>query len=210
MGSRILLEVAVGSVDDALTAEHGGADRLELNLALELGGLTPSLGCLVEVRQAVSLPIMVMIRPRAGDFVFGSRHFQVMLRDIDLAVEHGADGIVFGVLNADARVDSLERLIDLGVKRVLTSGQKASAREGALLIADLIRRSQGRIEILPAAGINPETVMEVVERTGCDQVHVSLQTVGKGSASVDPRENFQGYGTSTDADAVVAMQNLLG
>jgi copper homeostasis protein len=126
---------------------------------LELGGLTPSLGSLVDVRQAVALPIMVMIPPRAGDFVYCLRHFQVMLRDINLAIEHGVDGIVFGILNADANVDmelcrevmrrlgsraavfhrafdvvadpfeSLERLIDLSVQRVLTSGQKPAPRK---------------------------------------------------------------------------------
>jgi copper homeostasis protein len=183
---------------------------------------------------------MVMIRPRAGDFVYSSRQFQVILRDIDLALEHGADGIVFGILDADANVDmercrevmrrmgnrpavfhrafdvvadpfgSLEQLIDLGVQRVLTSGQRSTAREGAVLISELIRRSAGRIEILPAAGINPATVTEVVERTGCDQVHASLRSGSQAAEPVDPRDAFKGRGIGTDLGAVVAMRKLLG
>jgi copper homeostasis protein len=106
--------------------------------------------------------------------------------------------------------DSLERLVDLGVKRVLTSGQKASAREGAALIAELIRRSQGRIEILPAAGIDPETAMEVVQNTCCNQVHASLRSGGKRAEPVDPGTEFSGGGTRTDGDAVVSMRRFLG
>src|SRR5437868_11284668 len=102
---RVLLEVAVGSVEDALAAQAGGADRLELNAALALGGLTPSLGTLIEVKSAVSLPVMVMIRPRPGGFTYSEADFKVMQRDIDLSLQHGADGIVCGILSADGTVD---------------------------------------------------------------------------------------------------------
>jgi copper homeostasis protein len=94
---RVLLEVAVASVEDALAAHAGGADRLELNAALALGGLTPSLGTLVEVKAAVALPVLVMVRPRPGGFAYNEADFRVMQRDADLALGHGADGIVFGM-----------------------------------------------------------------------------------------------------------------
>src|SRR5580765_3805211 len=94
--SRVLLEVAIASVEDALAAQSGGADRLELNAALALGGLTPSLGMLIEVKAAVRLPVMVMVRPRSGGFYYGEAEFTVMQRDADLALNRGADGIVFG------------------------------------------------------------------------------------------------------------------
>src|SRR5262245_59743634 len=103
---RVLLEVAVASVEDALTAQAGGADRLELNAALAMGGLTPSLGTLVEERAAVALPVLVMLRPRPGGFAYSVADFQVMQRDADLALQHGADGIVLGVLTAEGRVDA--------------------------------------------------------------------------------------------------------
>jgi copper homeostasis protein len=237
---RVLLEAAIASVQDAVVAQAHGADRLELNSALELGGLTPSLGTLLEVKRTALLPVMVMIRPRAGDFVYGEDHFQVMLRDIDLALEHGADGIVFGLLTEDDRIDvrrtqavvrrigvrqvvfhrafdvarapldCLEQLIDLGVRRVLTSGQQASALQGAEMIARLIDRAGQRIEILPAAGIHPGTVMEVVRNTGSDQVHASLRTgSGAGTGVIHPRESFCGAGTRTDPEAVAEMRRIL-
>jgi len=237
---RVLLEVAVASVHDATRAQTHGADRLELNSALELGGLTPSLGTLLEVKRTVALPVMVMIRPRAGDFVYGTDDFQVMLRDLDLALEHGADGIAFGLLTQDDRIDTrraqevvrrigerqvvfhrafdvaqapldcLEQLIDLGVRRVLTSGQQPSAIQGADMIARLIDRAAQRIEILPAAGIHPGTVMEVVKNTGCKQVHASLRTgSGPAASARHPREVFRGTGTEMNAQGLAEMRRIL-
>src|SRR5262249_13910287 len=99
---RFFLEVAVASVADVQAAQAGGADRLELNAALSLGGLTPSLGMLLEVRQATRLPLFVMLRPRPGAFCYSSAEFRVLLRDLDLFLSRGADGIAFGILNQDA------------------------------------------------------------------------------------------------------------
>jgi copper homeostasis protein len=203
---RVLLEVCIASVEDAQAADVGGADRLELNSALDLGGLTPSLGCLLEVRRAVQVPIMVMIRPRSGGFAYSATEFRVLQRDLELTLEHGADGVVVGVLNADGSIDrarcrelvrrtgerekvfhrafdvtpdpftALEQLIDLGFTRVMTSGQEPSAPAGAQRIAALIQQAAGRIQVLPAGGINRQTVAEVIATTGCDQVHASLRT----------------------------------
>jgi copper homeostasis protein len=205
--SRVLLEVCIASVEDGVAATAGGADRVELNAALMLGGLTPSLGTLIELKRAVDRPVMVMIRPRGGGFCYGPSDFEVMRRDVDLAIEHGAEGIVFGVLTEAGEVDlprcrrlieqardreavfhrafdvtpdpfaALEQLVDLGVKRVMTSGQQATAYNGAALIAELIDRAAGRIEILPAGGINRFNLADVLSRTGCDQVHASLRMV---------------------------------
>jgi copper homeostasis protein len=206
---RFLLEVAVAGVEDALAAEGGGADRLELNAALSLGGLTPSLGTLIEVRQATRLPVLVMLRPRPGAFCYRPAEYRVLLRDLNLLLSHGADGIVFGILNEDATIDrircsevvrqagnhrvvfhrafdltpdstpALEALIDLGVRRVMTSGQQVTALAGAAHIASLVRRAAGRIEILPAGGINDRNVVELLEQTGCDQVHGGLGGSGR-------------------------------
>src|SRR5262249_46683881 len=203
---RVLLEVPVASVEGALAAQEGGADRLELNAALSLGGLTPSLGTLIEVKAAVALPVFAMIRPRPGGFAYGQADLRVMQRDADLALRHGADGIVFGILTAAGRVDgdrcrsllrqvgdraavfhrafavpptpsdAVERGIALASRRVVTRGQEEPAYNGAALIAELIRRCAGRIEVLPAGGVNRFTVADVVARTGCGQVHASLRT----------------------------------
>ncbi len=247
MSGRVLLEVAIGSVDDAIAAQAGGADRLELNSALLLGGLTPSLATLIEVKQAVSLPVMVMVRPRRGGFCYGDTDLRVMRRDADLFLEHGADGIVFGILAADGTVDvqrcrelvrqigprpavfhrafdvtpdpftALERLIDCGVRRVMTSGQEETAYNGTPLIAELIRRAAGRIEVLPAGGVNRFTVRDVIARTGCDQVHAGLRTqkpdpstaarpqVSFGGAMKQAEDRFE----ATDGDAVATLAAVL-
>jgi copper homeostasis protein len=220
---RVLLEVAVASVEDALAAQQGGADRLELNSALALGGLTPSLGTLVEVKAAVSLPVVVLIRPRPGGFAYSEADVRVMQRDMELALQHGADGIAVGVLTTEGRVDrercrslvqqapgrtvvfhrafdvtpdpfaALEELIDLGFRRVLTSGQEETAYNGAELIAQLRAQAAGRIEVLPAGGINRFTLADVLARTGCDQVHASLRARREDrSVAARPQVSFGG------------------
>ena len=104
-----LLEVCIASLDDALAAREGGAERLELNSALELGGLTPSAGTMFAVSQSVDLPVIAMIRPRAGGFCYTPALFRSMCADIERALAHGAKGVAIGLLEIDNRVD-LERL----------------------------------------------------------------------------------------------------
>lgn len=245
---KVLLEVCIASVDDAIAAESAGADRLELNSALMMGGLTPSIATLAELKRLVKLPVMVMIRPRAGGFCYSDADFQVMLRDIDFALEQGAAGIVFGILRADSEIDmprcaelikrigpvqsvfhrafdvtpnahrSLSQLIELGIKRVMTSGQQECAPSGAGLIAELIKRSAGRIEILPAGGINRTNIMALLEQSGSDQIHASLRGP-RHDASTATRPNIkfgnprmpaeQGF-EATDPIAVKEMVALLG
>ena len=199
----ILLEICCGSAGDAIEAAAGGADRVELCSALFLGGMTPSLGSLLEVKQRTQIPVIAMNRPRQAGFCYSPTEFAVMERDAELLLEHGADGIVFGVLNADGTIDvkrtlnlrerigarqavfhrafdvtpdpfrALEKLIDLGVTRVLTSGQKNAAPDGAKLIKQLLERAKGRIEVLPGAGITVDNVRQLVQQTGCTQVHLT-------------------------------------
>lgn len=203
--SRVLLEVCVASVDDALAAVAGGARRLELNAALPLGGLTPSAGLMAEIIARVQVPVIAMVRPRPGGLAYSPTDFDVMLRDAETLLKLGAAGLAFGILLPTGEIDvprcrrlrelcgpadavfhrafdvtpdpvaALESLIELGFRRVMTSGQEESAYNGIPLIADLIRRAAGRIEVLPAGGINRFTVADVVARTGCNQVHASLR-----------------------------------
>jgi copper homeostasis protein len=200
---EVLVEICCGSVEDALHAQEGGADRVELCSALCVGGLTPSLGTILEAEALVKVPVMVMIRPRAAGFHFRDSEISVMERDTRAAVEAGAEGVVFGTLRADGSVDeaacgrlrraadgreavfhrafdatpdpfrALEQLIGLGITRVLTSGQRASALEGSATLGRLIERARGRIEILPGGGIRAGNVQEIVRTTGCRQVHLS-------------------------------------
>jgi copper homeostasis protein len=200
---RTLVEICCGSLEDALEAEQGGADRVELCSALFLGGLTPSLGTVIEAKARLKIPIVVMIRPRGGGFCYTPPEMAVMERDTVLAYEQGADGIVFGILNADGSIDeerckrirkligdrqavfhrafdvtpdpfrSLDQLVELGFTRLLTSGQEDTAPEGAPLIKRLIEYAGDRIEILPGGGIKPHSLRQIVESTGCKQVHLT-------------------------------------
>jgi len=102
---RILIEVPVETLDDALAATRGGADRLELCAALEVGGLTPSIGLLRAIKAASPLPVVCMVRPRSGGCRYSENDFAVMLRDRDLSIENGADAVVFGFLDQDGAID---------------------------------------------------------------------------------------------------------
>lgn len=204
--NNITLEVCIESLEDAIISEQAGAQRVELNSALALGGLTPSLGTLIAIKQQTTLKTITMIRPRAGGFDYSKHDFEVMKQDIALFNKHGVDGHAFGCLKQDGSIDikrskvlinfmqgkeivfhrafdvtpdpmlAMEQLIDIGVQRILTSGQQPTALEGAPLLKQLIEKAAGRIEILPASKITAESVNAIIQATGCDQVHGSLRT----------------------------------
>lgn len=223
----ILLETIVSSLDDARAAAAGGAHRFELCSALALGGLTPSLGTLAAIKAEVDLPVMFMVRPREGGMAYTEGEFAVMQHDAVLALQAGAEGLVFGFLTPDGQVDvercrafiqavwpfrgfggvelvfhrafdvvadpqvALEQLIDLGITRVLTSGRASRALDGADEIRRTIEQAAGRIEVLPGGGIRAENVKELVARTGCEQVHLSLTTPARDpSAAGNPAVRF--------------------
>ncbi|MBA4067351.1 MAG: copper homeostasis protein CutC [Isosphaera sp.] len=201
---RYLLEVACESVADAEAAEAGGADRVELCAALDLGGLTPSAGLYREAWAAVRLPVWVMIRPRPGDFVYSPAEVAVMAADVDRFRPEEPAGFVFGVLSADGRVDrdacrrlldacaglpavfhrafdrtpsaseALDAVAELGFRRVLTSGGADTAAEGAEAIARIRERAAGRVEVLPCGRVRAGVLEHVLQVTGCDQVHGSF------------------------------------
>ncbi len=219
----ILLEICCGSIDDAIQAQAGGADRVELCSALFLGGLTPSTGTLAEARAQLRIPIIAMIRPRSGGFCYTAAEFATMERDAEAALAHGADGLVFGILGPEGTVDekrtrrlrdicgkkqavfhrafdvtpepfvALEQLVDMGITRVLTSGQRPSVVEGMDLIRKLIDRSAGRIEVLPGGGIATHMLEEIVARTGCTQVHLTAWTTARDTSTErNPNVTFGG------------------
>jgi copper homeostasis protein len=198
----ILVEACVDSVASALAAERGGAARLELCDNLSDGGTTPSAGMISAVKAAVRIPVFVIVRPRGGGFVYGYEELGVMRLDIAAAKMLGADGIVMGALTQEARIDeeqlraliaeagstpvtfhrafdltrdtseALETLMRLGVKRVLTSGGKASALEGVEAIAALVKRGGDDITVMAGGGLREETVQEIVHRSRVSEVHV--------------------------------------
>jgi len=221
--AHVLLEICCGSIDDAIEAEKGGADRVELCSALFLGGLTPSVGTIQEAKRRLKIPIMVMVRPRSGGFCYTEAEMATMERDAEAAIENGADGVVFGILQSDGRIDlarcerirqligkrqavfhrafdvtpdpfeALEQLVDLSITRILTSGQKDSVPEGVGLIKELVQRAADRIEILPGGGIQDWNLEEMIERTGCRQVHLTAtKTASDWSTQARPEITFGG------------------
>ncbi len=206
MNRKCLLEISVESLEAAMAAERGGADRIELCGNLSIGGITPATEVLRAVRAQLRIPIFSMVRPRAGDFVYSTGEFAEMKRSIAGAKESGADGVVLGILTTDRRVDvartrelvqsakplpvtyhrafdeaadlrqALEDVIASGAKRILTSGGTKSALEGAAVLADLIEAAGERIFIVPGAGINAANIRQVVPRTKAREFHSGLGT----------------------------------
>ncbi|XP_059890264.1 copper homeostasis protein cutC homolog isoform X2 [Delphinus delphis] len=199
------MEVCVDSVESAVNAERGGADRIELCSGLVEGGTTPSMGVLQVVKQYVQIPVFVMIRPRGGDFLYSDREVEVMKADIRLAKLYGADGLVFGALTEDGHIDkelcmsliaicrplpvtfhrafdmvhdpmaALETLLTLGFERVLTSGCDISALEGLPLIKRLIDQAKGRIVVMPGGGITDRNLQRILEGSGATEFHCSAR-----------------------------------
>ncbi len=195
-------EICCGSADDVFAAAEAGADRVELNSALFLGGLTPSIGLVREAKKA-GIPIIAMIRPRDGGFCYTEREFKCMLADARSFAAEGIAGLVFGVLKSDGRVDiernrqlveaagdrekvfhrafdvvpdwrqAMDELIELGFDRILTSGQAQNVILGAETIREMIEYAAGRIEILPGGGVRAHNIVGLIEKTGCTQAHAT-------------------------------------
>jgi copper homeostasis protein len=208
--AAVLVEACVDSVASSLAAERGGAGRLELCDAIFDGGTTPSAGMIAACKATVSIPVFVMIRPRGGGFVYSDAERDVMRRDIVVARELGADGVVIGGLHPDGTVDlslvrilveaaqqlpvtfhrafditpdlaaSLELLADAGVQRILSAGGASTAADGATVLADLVRKAGSRIVVMAGGGVREENVRRLVSVSGVREVHVRLTQLTRG------------------------------
>jgi copper homeostasis protein len=201
----VILEIAANSVASALAAQEGGAGRVELCTALELGGLTPSHAQIALARERLRIPLYVLIRPRAGDFLYGELECETMLRDIETCASLGCDGVVLGVLDAEGRVDTarcrpliaaagklgvtfhrafdlsrdpaqaLEDIVTLGCECILTSGMQGSAADGSALIRELVEQAGDRIVVMPGAGITARNIATLATATGAHEFHASAK-----------------------------------
>ncbi len=241
MKDRILIEICVDNTASIYNASGSGADRLELCSALSIGGLTPSKGLLENAVSRSKVPVFVLIRPRPGDFLYTAADFQVIKSDIFSAKVAGASGIVTGMLNPDGTIDScrlkevieisyplpvtfhrafdmvrdqaeaLEKLIELGCHRVLTSGGNKSAHKGSKVIADLNRQANGRIIVMPGAGISHHNLPELIEITGCSEFHMSLSTSNNGKMrfrNFDMIDTFPFEYAQTDRKALEQIRSI--
>jgi copper homeostasis protein len=204
MNSKFLLEISVESLDHAMAAERGGANRIELCENLSVGGLTPPEMLMRDARASTKLPIFAMIRPRAENFVYSQSELAQMRSEIVLAKSCGMDGLVLGVLHPDGTVNveqtgvlielarplpvtfhrafdetpdlfsALESVVSTGATRILTSGGKRSAFEGTAAIAELVQAANCRIKIIPGAGINAANLRDVISLTRAREFHSGL------------------------------------
>ena len=198
----IKIEICLNGVDSAIAAEKGGADRVELCDNLMEGGTTPSQGMIDAVRAATNIGIMAMVRPRGGDFLYSDWEFDVMCRDTKLMHQHEISGVVFGLLNPNGTIDkertaklielarpfpvtfhrafdmtrdpfeALDTLLELGVDRLLTSGQELTAWQGLPLISELQKRAGEAMIIMPAVQVTAANAREIVQTAGLHEIHI--------------------------------------
>ena len=207
------LEVCCGDLQSVCAAIEGGAHRVELCEALELDGLTPS-EAMMESAIGMGIPVQVLIRVREGDFVYSKDEICKMRNDIRLARKLGATGVVIGALMPDGSIDeeaircmmdeaeglsvtfhrafdvchepeeALEKIISIGCHRLLTSGQATTAEQGIPMLKKLVEQADGRIIIMPGAGVNPQNASRILEETGALEIHGSLRRNGHTSAEL--------------------------
>jgi copper homeostasis protein len=229
------IEVCTGSLQDSITAWEAGASRIELNAGLETGGLTPSSGIVRAVLEEVSIPVVVMVRPRSGGFLYSQAEKKAMLHDAEAFLSLGASGIVFGSLVPGGLVDAdfageMRRLAgkreavfhrafdlaadkfsaaavlsDTGIDRVLTSGGADTAWSGKNTIRDLVSMYGHSIEILPGSRINLSNALELVRFTRCRWVHGSFT----GPVTGEPRGILPSAFPGPSPDEIRAVKALL-
>jgi copper homeostasis protein len=218
----VIFEICVDSVAGVRAAKAAGADRVELCANLLEGGTTPSRGMIKGARAIASIALNVMIRPRGGDFLFDDDEFAIMQADIDTAKAERADGVVIGLLTADGAIDeqrtreliararplsvtfhrafdmtpdaftALETLIELGVDRVLTSGQEASVLEGLPLIGELIQRAGNRIVVMPGGGVTARNAKRIVAAVRPREMHFAALEAAAGGMRFRREHVFMG------------------
>ena len=230
-----MLEVCVDSIQAAIIAEKGGANRIELCSALDLGGVTPSGPFISAVRRLIKLPLIVLVRSRAGDFFYEDIDCDLMVEEAKQAIDLGADGIAVGGLVASMDLDltflhsivnalpkcqlvmhrafdqvceplvALESLVELGFSRILTSGGPEMAIDGVVELHRLCRCAHGRIEILPAGGVGPANALEILTKSGADQLHGSFREPRDGKA----REMLPNLNSIQQSQAILTSINRL-
>ena len=217
-----IIEICLDSVESILAAQRGGAHRVEFCSDLFEGGLTPTLGAFQVAKQVSNIPINVMIRCRGGDFCYSDLEYEVMISDAKLFKDAGANALVFGFLTPEGTIDTertkqfldiaaplevtfhrafdmtrdpfeaIETLIELGVHRVLTSGQEATVFEGLDLLSELIRRYGKDIVIMPGAGITERNFERIHQKLGSDEYHMYLHSERQSACSYRPDHIYMG------------------
>lgn len=243
---KITLEICAASVASCIAAATGGAQRIELCDNLLEGGTTPSYGTIVSAREKVNIDLYPIIRPRGGDFLYSEEEFEVMKKDVLLCRQLGCNGVVIGILTATGRVDkercktlvelawpmgvtfhrafdmtddpfrALEDIIEIGCERILTSGQRNTAVEGAALLRVLVQKADGRIAIMAGSGVRSHNIAELVKATGAVEYHTTAKafeesgmTFRNAAVSMGGIPGVPEYGIAvTQAEEVLLIREL--
>ena len=214
----MVLEVCAFNIQSCFIAQRAGAGRIELCADPVQGGTTPSYGLLDYAIKHISIPIYAMIRPRGGNFLYDNAEFAIMLRDVQVCKDLGYPGIATGIQLADGEIDtermkqivelahpmevtchkafdatpdaarSLEKLIEVGCQRVLTSGLHKTAVEGASVLAALVQQAAGRIIIMPGGSVRSSNIKQLAQDTGAVEFHSSGLVVKGGDYIADEDE----------------------
>ena len=234
------LEIIGFTIEGCLDAQAAGAYRIELCDNPGEGGTTPSYGFIKIAREKLPIQLYPIIRPRGGDFFFSATEFEIMQADIIICKKLGCDGIVIGMLNVDGTVDiprcrqlvelaypmgvtfhrafdrtndafkAMEDIIAIGCERILTSGQKPNAMDGADLIAALIKQADDRIIIMPGSGVRSDNITTLAEKTGAVEFHSSARVfVNTKMNYVNSEMKESMTAVAVDTDEVKKMIELL-
>jgi copper homeostasis protein len=200
------LEICSFDLESALLAQEAGAHRIELCAGPAEGGITPGPGVIQAARKRIHIDLYPIIRPRGGDFLYSEEEYDIMVKEVVYCKQVGCNGVVIGILNADGTIDkrraarlvelayplgvtfhrafdwavnpfeAMEDIISIGCERILTSGQRPTAVEGAVLINDLVRQADDRIIIMPGSGVRSDNILQLKEKTDASEFHTSART----------------------------------
>ncbi len=234
------LEIIAFDIVSCSVAEANGATRIELCSNPEEGGTTPSFGMIEQARKSCSISLFPIIRPRGGDFLYTDQEFESMKSDINHCLSIGCDGVVIGMLLSDGTIDierskalveaagkmditfhrafdrvkdpidSLEKLIAIGCKRILTSGLYKTAVDGIINLKQLVKQANNRIIIMPGSGVRSDNVIDLAIQTGANAFHSSARTYLRSKMNYkNPNMSESLVHPSLDGDEVKKLkQNL--
>lgn len=229
MKNQAILEICAFHIDSCIIAERYGAMRVELCDNPIEGGTTPSYGMIKQVREKISIKLYPLLRPRSGNYFYSDEEFDILKDDIEICKQLGCDGISVGVSKINAEIDTerlkrivewagpmgvtcnrvfdcapdpfkaLNDIIDCGCERVLTSGQKSSANDAANLLKQLVQQADGRVIIMPGAGVNSSNILSLKNTSGAMEFHSSARRIAPNPVTYINKE-VSDYGNVYIAD----------
>ncbi|RXF69717.1 copper homeostasis protein CutC [Arcticibacter tournemirensis] len=233
------LEICANSIESALAAQSGGADRIELCDNMSEGGTTPSYGTIKRCKDLLGIPVFPIIRPRGGDFVYTEEEFEVMKADVQMSKDLGCEGVVLGILTRDGNIDvdrcselitlarpmqvtfhrafdccidmkkGLEDIISLGCERVLTSGGAAHAYDGVDVIKDLVEQAHGRVIVMAGSGLDASNIRKMMGQSRVREFHSTAKSIVQFQGIFNNNAGISPSFYQTDQRCVQILKSLM-